>query len=138
MKIEAIGRLRENIIKERGGEDIELRSVQDKDDKIVFTARHYVPPTIALTGEADKRGKLLELHSSPLPVSLPRSKPEKVEMVKKVLETSGYTFEHPILILEGRDGWFVILVPHRSPFQVIVHWDGKGADFFATLPEMIE
>lgn len=137
MKIEAIGRLRGNIIKERGA-DIELRSVQDKDGKIVFTAMKYLPPLIALSGEADKKGKLLELHSYPLPVSLPWSKPEKVEMVKKILETSGYTFEHPILILEGRDGWFVILVPHRSPFRAIVHWDGKEADFFTTVPEVIE
>lgn len=58
-------------------------------------------------------------------------------IIKEILEKSGYRFEHPTLVLEGKDGWFVILTPHRVPHQAIVHWDGRQADFFSTIPEQL-
>lgn len=69
---------------------------------------------------------------------LPDNKAERIELVKATLITTGYKFEHPTLVLAGEDGWFAILTPHRKPHQAIVHFDGKDADFFATVPELIE
>lgn len=69
---------------------------------------------------------------------LPDSKAARVELVRDTLIKTGYNFEHPTLILGGQDGWFVILTPQRKPHQAIVHFDGKEADFFATIPELIE
>lgn len=67
----------------------------------------------------------------------PDNKPEKVQLVRDTLVNTGYTFEHPTLVLAGQDGWFTILTPQRKPHQAIAHFDGKGVDFFATVPEMI-
>ena len=65
-------------------------------------------------------------------------KQQKVDIVKRLLESSRYTFEHPTLILEGGDGWFVILTPKRKPHQVIVHLDRENKpDFWDTIPELI-
>ena len=69
---------------------------------------------------------------------LPDSKAGRIELVKATLVNAGYNFDHPTLVLAGQDGWFVILTPQRTPHQAIVHFDGKEADFFATIPELIE
>jgi len=131
MKIESIGKLRENIIKERGWSEVELKSVQDKDDKILFCGTHLKG---AFVGEADRDGKVIELRV----YGLGLTQAEKKEMIKQILENSGYRFEHPTLILEGKDGWFTILTPGRTPYQAIVHWDGSRADFFSTIPELLD
>lgn len=130
MKIETIGKLRGNIIKARGWSEVELKSVVDKDNKIVFSGIHL---NGAFTGEADREGWVLELHLC----SFGLTQAEKKEGIKLLLESSGYKFEHPTLILEGKEGWFVILTPHRPPHQAIVHWDGKQPDFFSTIPELL-
>lgn len=136
MKLEAIGRIREEIIKEKGWSEVQLISVQDtnkKDSKgvrILFSGTLGDPPQMSFVGEADGDGKLLEVHAHNI-------HPTRPEKVKQILENSGYKFEHPTLVLEGKDGWFVILTPHRSPHQAIVHWDGRQADFFATIPEQL-
>ena len=69
---------------------------------------------------------------------LPETKSGKTILVERTLQNAGYNFEHPTLILEGQDGWFVILTPQHTPHQAIVHFDGRQADFFATVPELIE
>lgn len=130
MKIESIGKLRENIEKDRGWSEVELKSVQDKDGKILFRGTHLKE---AFVGEADKDGIVIELRLC----SLGLTQAEKGERIKQILQNCGYKFEHPTLVLEGKDGWFVILTPHRSPHQAIVHWDGRQADFFATIPEQL-
>lgn len=110
---------------------MEFIRVYDKDENIFFSGKDAKGP---FGGKADKDGKLLEFH----PYLLGLTKADKVETVKQILTNTGYQFEHPTLILEGREGWFVILTPEWKPFQAIVHWDGKQADFFATMPEIIE
>lgn len=69
---------------------------------------------------------------------LSETKSGKIILVERTLQNAGYKFEHPTLVLEGQDGWFVILTPQRTPHQAIVHFDGKQSDFFATMPELIE
>lgn len=130
MKIEAIGKLREEITKDRGWSEVELKSVQDKEGKILFSGIHSKG---AFVGEADRDGGLIELRLC----SLGLTQAEKRERIKQILENSGYKFEHPTLILEGKEGWFAILTPGRTPHQAIVHWDGSQADFFATIPEQL-
>lgn len=130
MKIEAIGRLRENITKDHFWSEVELKSVQDKDDRILFSGTHLKG---AFVGEADRDGNVIELR----PCTLGPTQAEKRERIRQILENSGYKFEHPTLILEGTEGWFIILTPHRPPHQAIVHWDGTQADFFATTPEQL-
>jgi len=132
MKIEAIGRLRENIINERRWSEVVLRSVEDKGGRILFSGTHSQG---AFVGEADRDGKLIELHPW-LGYRFP-SPAELRGRIKEILENSGYRFEQPTLILEGKEGWFTILTPHRPPHQAIVHWDGTMADFFATIPEQL-
>jgi len=56
---------------------------------------------------------------------------------KQILEKAGYQPKHPILVLEGKDGWFVILTPQQPPYQALVHWDGEGIDFFSTIPVLV-
>lgn len=134
MKIEAIGKLREEITEERGWSEVELVTVQDKrdsgGDRVLFSGTHLKG---AFVGEADRDGNVIELR----PYTLGPTQAEKRERVKHILENSGYKFEHPTLILSGREGWFAILTPHRPPHQAIVHWDGSQADFFATIPEQL-
>lgn len=131
MEIESIGKLRENIIKDRGWSEVELKSVEEiKGNKILFSGTHL---NGAFIGAADKDGKVIELHLCTLGIT----QAEKRERIKQILENSGYKFEHPTLILEGKGGWFTILTPGRMPHQAIVHWDGSQADFFATIPEQL-
>jgi hypothetical protein len=130
MKIEAIGAIRENIVKDRGWYQVELRSVEDRGGRILFSGAHSKG---AFVGKADRDGGVIELRLC----SLGLSQAEKRERLKGILENSGYRFEHPTLILEGTEGWFTILTPNRQPYQAIVHWDGSQADFFATVPELL-
>lgn len=134
MKVESIGKLRENIEKDRGWSEVELNTIQDKrdsgGDRVLFTGTHSKG---AFVGEADREGKVIDLRLSP-PAP---TQAEKRERIKRILGYSGYKFEHPTLVLEGKDGWFVILTPGRTPHQAIVHWDGHQADFFATIPEQL-
>lgn len=95
---------------------------------VIESTVHYLKELEKLREELKTRPK----------AKLPDSKAERIELVRDTLVTAGYNFEHPTLILGGQDGWFVILTPHRPPHQAIVHFDGKVADFFATVPELIE
>ena len=66
------------------------------------------------------------------------TKKQKVDMARTLLSSAGYEFKHPTLVLEGADGWFLILTPKRSPYQMLVHVDEQDkSDFFTTLPELI-
>ncbi len=134
MKVESIGKLRENIEKDQGWAEVELDAIEDKrdsgGDRVLFAGTHSKG---AFAGEADREGKVIDLRLSP-PAPNPA---EKRERIKQILEQSGYKFEHPTLVLGGKDGWFVILTPGRAPHQAIVHWDGHQADFFATIPEQL-
>lgn len=130
MKIEAIGKLRENIEKDRGWYQVELKSVQDKGNKILFSGSHSKG---AFVGQADRDGNLSELR----PCILGLTQAEKRERIRQILENAGYSFEHPTLVLEGKEGWFTILTPGHTPHQAIVHWDGTQADFFSTIPKQL-
>jgi len=67
------------------------------------------------------------------------TKEQKIKVAKSLLEAAGYTYEHPTLILEGKDGWLVILTPGHAPHQAIVHLDSQNKpNFWSTIPEMIE
>lgn len=74
------------------------------------------------------------------------SKEKEIKIVKSLLEGVGYKFKHPTLVLDGKDGWFVILTPKRRPFKMLVHLgrdtihcsDEMVPDFFSTIPELIE
>ena len=66
------------------------------------------------------------------------TKEQKVEIVKRLLESAGHVYEHPTLILEGRDGWLRILTPHRAPHQALVHLNRNlELSFWTTVPELI-
>lgn len=66
-------------------------------------------------------------------------KQQKTGIVATALKAGGYVFKHPTLVLEGKDGWFVILTPGRLPHQALVHIDGSNKmDFFVSVPELLE
>ncbi len=67
------------------------------------------------------------------------NKSQKIEIARMVLRSTGHVFKHPTLLLEGRDGWFVILTPRRPPHQAVFHVDRENKmDFFAATPELLE
>ena len=124
--MELIERIRENLAKECGWTQIELRSIEKIGDRILFRGTHSEG---GFTGEANKDGKVIGLTSYP--------QPDEKEKVKRILESAGYEFKSPTLVLEGKDGWFVILTPSHPPYHALVHWNGT-VDFFSTIPRELE
>ena len=124
--MELIERIREDLAKECGWTQIELKEVERIGDRILFRGVHSEG---GFTGEADENGKIIGLTSY--------RQPNEKERVKRILESAGYEFKSPTLVLEGRDGWFVILTPSHPPYHALVHWDGT-VDFLSTIPKKLE